>query len=118
MRCLSAIATTATTLAALLLLVNPSSTPEVRVATVQAHSYRPRSIDRRLSHACPQLGRHDRTRRFLDNLLVEALYRTVALAQVNDRAMTIGEHLKLNVSWVLNRAFEDQLTRAKGIFGL
>ena len=58
MRCLSVIATTATTLAALLLLVNPSSTPEVRVATVQAHSYRPRSIEAEAPLARPPQPRH------------------------------------------------------------
>jgi hypothetical protein len=43
-------------------------------------------------------GVHARRRGFLDDLLMAALQRTVALEQVDDIAMAVAEHLHLDVT--------------------
>src|SRR5947209_10251155 len=48
-----------------------------------------RAFHRRLTHLLAQLGRHRRTRRLFDQLLMSALHRAVALAQVNDATVAI-----------------------------
>ncbi len=63
-----------------------------------AVSHRPRRPDRggahRLAHGGLQPGR----RSLLDHLLVPALQRAVALEQVHDVAVVVGEHLHLDVA--------------------
>ena len=49
------------------------------------------------AHALAQLGTDRRRRRLLDQLLVAALHRTVALAQVNRMAVAVGKDLDLDV---------------------
>ena len=47
-----------------------------------------------------------RARRLLDQLLVAALDRAVALAEVDDIAVRVGEHLDLDVARVVEVALE------------
>ena len=61
--------------------------------------------ERRLSRVTPLLallGRDNRRRRFLEHLLVAALERAVALAEVDDRAVVVAENLELDVARVLD----------------
>ena len=62
---------------------------------------RARGVDADLPDAVAQLVRHAGGRRLLDQLLVAALDRAVALAQVDDVAVRVGEHLHLDVTRVL-----------------
>src|SRR5690606_11037322 len=57
-----------------------------------------RALHRRLAHATSQVGRHDRAGRLLDELLVAALDRAVALAEVDDVAVRVAEDLELDVA--------------------
>ena len=57
-----------------------------------------REPDRGVAHPAPEVGRHDRRRRLLDELLVAALHRAVALAEVHDVAVRVGEDLDLDVA--------------------
>ena len=50
-----------------------------------------------LAHGGAALGRHAGRRRLLHHLLVPALDRAVALEQVDDVAVPVGEHLDLDV---------------------
>ena len=76
---------------------------------------RPRHRDRRLAHAFAQALVDGRGGRFLDDLLVAPLYRAVALAQVDDVALTVGEHLDLDVARLEQRALQDETAVAKGL---
>ena len=55
---------------------------------------------------------------FLDQLLVAPLHRTVALAEMHDTAVLVGEHLHLNVARAGERAFEQEASVAERVFGL
>src|SRR5665647_1615430 len=46
-----------------------------------------------------------RCRRFLNDLLVTALHRTIALAQIHRIAVLVGEHLKLDMARVFQKFF-------------
>ena len=89
----------------------------VRPVSVQQHLDRARAdvvdrlgaLHRRVTHALAQLGADRRARRFLDQLLVPALDRAVALAQVNDVAMRVAEDLELDVA----RAVRDTSRRTR-----
>ena len=67
---------------------------------------RVRGGDRRRSHPCTQGRMNDRRRRLLDDLLVTALDRALALAEMHDVAVLVGEHLHLDVPRVLDVALE------------
>ena len=67
---------------------------------------RARRRDRRRAHLRAQLGRHHRRRRLLDHLLVAALDRAVALAEVDEVAVRVAEHLDLDVARPLDRLLE------------
>ena len=67
-----------------------------------------------LAHAHAQLGRDGRRRRLLDDFLVAALDGAVALAEVDDVALRVGEDLDLDVARRRQRVFEDQLAGAEG----
>ena len=73
---------------------------------------------RRRAHACTQGGIDGRRGRFLEHLLVPALDRTVALAEVDDVAVPVGKHLHFDVPRFHHRALQDQLVRAEGVGGL
>jgi hypothetical protein len=53
-----------------------------------------------IAHSLPKFGREHRTGRLLDELLVPALNRAVALAQVNDIAVLVGHDLDFDVGAV------------------
>ena len=73
-----------------------------------------RGGDRRLAHLRPQLRRDGRRRRLLDDFLMPALYRAVALAKMDQVTVLVGEDLKLDVAGVGDGAFEDQFVRTEG----
>ena len=61
---------------------------------------RPREVDRVGADPRPQLRVEVRRRRDLDDLLVPPLHRTVALVQMRDVAVRVGENLHLDVARV------------------
>ena len=63
--------------------------------------------DSDVAHARPQFSRHLRRRRFLDQLLVPALYRAIALAEMNRVAIAVAEHLDLDVAGIDDGALQD-----------
>ena len=76
---------------------------------------RPRAIishrrgegDRLLAHRLAHFGRDERRRRFLDDLLVAALDRAFALAQIKHRAMLVAEQLDLDMAGVLDEFLDE-----------
>ena len=70
----------------------------------RAVAARARRVDADRADPRAQLGVDRRRRRLLDELLVAALDRAVALAEVDDVAVRVGEHLHLDVARV-----DDQL---------
>ena len=58
-------------------------------------------------------GVDDRRRRLLDDLLVAALQRALALAEVDDRAVRVGEHLHLDVPRALEVALDEHAVVAE-----
>ena len=52
---------------------------------------------RRLAHAAPHVGLHERRRALLHQLLVAALDGALALPEMHDGAVGVGEHLDLDV---------------------
>ena len=70
--------------------------------------------NRRLAHSAAQLGRDERRRRFLDHLLVAALRRALALAQMNDVALAVAKDLKLDVSRLLDVALQQNPIATEG----
>ena len=59
---------------------------------------RPRRLDRGRAHLRAQASRHAGRRRFLDHLLVAALQRAIALAEMNDIAVAVGKDLNFDVA--------------------
>ena len=55
-------------------------------------------LDRRITHLLAARLVHARRRGFLDNFLVAALHRTVALEQMHAMALRIGEYLNLDMA--------------------
>ncbi len=70
------------------------------------------------AHAAAQVGVDGGRGRLLDHLLVAALHRAVALAEMDDVAVGIGEHLDLDMARVDDGLLQDQLARAEGALGL
>jgi len=75
-----------------------------------------RCLDRRRAHLFAQFGRHHRTGRFLDHLLVAPLHRTVALAEMDGIAMAVRKDLDFDMARPDDRLLENQFAVAKGIF--
>ena len=65
-----------------------------------------RGVDGDLADPLAQLLVDQRRRRLLDQLLVAALDRAVALAEVHDVAVAVGQHLDLDVARVRQVALE------------
>ena len=58
----------------------------------------PRRLDRGLAHRGAHLRRHAGRRRLLDHLLMAPLQRAVALEEMHDVAVPVGEDLDLDVA--------------------
>src|SRR6185503_17589127 len=71
-------------------------------------------FDAALPHLLALLVREAGRRRFLDDLLVPALHRAVALAQVHRVAVTVGEDLELDMPRVLEEFLHVHLVAAEG----
>ena len=74
---------------------------------------RPGSRDSRFTHRFAALGCHAGRGRFLDDFLVAALHGAVALEQIHTLSMLVGKHLDLNMSRLLQIAFDQHLVIAK-----
>ena len=70
--------------------------------------------DRRLTHAGAQFGAKRGRRRLLDHLLMAALNRAFALAEMNDAAVLIGKDLKFDVARGGDRLLQNQAVRTEG----
>ena len=75
-------------------------------------------LDRRGAHRLAQRGRHRRRRRLLDHLLMAALDRAVALAEMDDRALLVAEHLHFDMARSEQRPLDQQAAVAEGVFRL
>ena len=73
----------------------------------RAIAHRPRRLDRDRADPLPQLVVDRRRRRLLDELLMPALDRAVALAEVDDVPVRVGEHLHLDVPRILEIALDE-----------
>src|SRR5207237_9408738 len=58
------------------------------------------------AHTRAQLRRDRDTWRLLDHLLMTALHRALALAQMDHRSMGVAEHLNFNMSWLFDVFFD------------
>src|SRR5439155_11051507 len=68
---------------------------------------RAREGDGRLAHARPQRLRYDGRGGLLDDLLVAALQRALALAEVHDVAVAVAEDLHFDVARALDPLLDD-----------
>src|SRR5207249_2746305 len=59
----------------------------------------------RVGHSSSEAGRQRRRRAFLDDLLVSALNRALALEEVHDVAMPIAEHLNFDMLGMVDEPF-------------
>ena len=71
-----------------------------------------------IRHALPQIGVYGRRGRLLDDLLMPALDRALALEQVNPVAAAVAEHLHLYVSGPVDIFFKQQGGVPKGLLRL
>ena len=67
---------------------------------------------------CALRGADARRGRFLDDLLVAALHRAVALAEMDRVALAVGEHLNLDVARILEELLHVDLIVAERGLGL
>ena len=67
------------------------------------------------AHLRAQLGRHARSGRFFQHLLVAALHRAVALEQVDAVALGVAEHLDLDVARALHVFFDQHGVAAEAV---
>ena len=87
-----------------------------RAGAVVAHGSRQR--DRLLAHGLARLGIEQRRGRLLDHLLIAALDRALALAEVEDVAVLVAEHLDLDVARVLDELLDEHAIVAEARLGL
>ena len=76
------------------------------------------SLDGHLSHRATELRCHAVRRRLLDDLLMPALQRAVALEQVDRSPVRVGEHLELDVACFGQEFLDEQVPVAKAGLGL
>src|SRR3546814_1158080 len=76
-------------------------------------THRLRQRDRLLAHAFTHRRRHERRRRFLDHLLVAALDRAFALAEIDDVAVLVAEHLDFDMARVFDELFDEHAVIAE-----
>ena len=74
--------------------------------------------DRLLAHGLARLGIEQRRGRLLDDLLVAALDGAFALAQVDDVAVLVAQHLDLDVARVLDELLDEHAVVAEARLGL
>ena len=67
---------------------------------------------------CAQVRRHAGRGRFLDHFLVAALERAIALAEMNDVAVCVGEHLDLDVAGLGDVALDQHVRIAEARLSL
>ena len=72
-----------------------------------------RKTRRTVAHALSQVRVDSGARRLFDDLLVPALHRAVALAEMDAVTLRVGEHLDLDMAGREQRAFEQQLAVAE-----
>ena len=68
---------------------------------------------RDLAHPAPHVSVNDRGRGFFDHLLMAALQRTFALAQIDGLSVLVGQHLHLDVAWIEDRLLDINFAIAK-----
>ncbi len=73
-----------------------------------------RGLDRRLAHAVARRVVEQRRRSLLDDLLVSPLEAALALPQVHDAAVPVGEHLDLDVPGVGHEPLHQQAVVTEG----
>src|SRR5262249_13894595 len=66
------------------------------------------------SHLLARLGIDERARRFLDDLLIAALNGALTLAEMDDVAMLVAEHLNFDMARVDNEFFDEHALVAEG----
>ena len=78
-----------------------------------------RGADGRLAHGLPHLRmeRHQRRRALLDHLLMAALQRALALAQVHQVAVAVSQHLDFDVARLVDQLLDVDFGVAEGAFG-
>jgi len=74
--------------------------------------------DGRLTHLGTKTWRENQRWRNLDELLMPALNRAIALAQVDDVAVPVGQYLEFDVMRSLDILFEEDASVAEGSLGL
>ena len=79
---------------------------------------RARGFDRRRAHLRARGLVEQHRRRFLDDLLVPPLQAALALAEVDDVAVGVGQHLDLDVPRCGDEPFHQQRVVAEGTLGL
>ena len=71
-----------------------------------------------LAHGLARLGIEQRRGRFLDHLLVAALDGAFALAEIDDVAVLVAQHLDLDVARVLDELLDEHAIVAEARLGL
>ena len=66
------------------------------------------------THGAPERGAYRRGRRFLEDLLVPALDRAVALAEVDTRPVSVEQDLDLDMAGPSKVALENEAVVAEG----
>ena len=79
---------------------------------------RPGERDRLLTHLGARLGVKQRTRRFLDDFLIAALDRALALAQIDDVAVLVAQNLNFDVARIGDEFFDEDAVVAEARFRL
>src|SRR5262245_46974609 len=77
-----------------------------------------RERDRLPAHGLARPGVEQRARCLLDDLLIATLYRTFALAEVDDVAMPVAEHLDLDMAWIDDELLDEHAVVAERRFRL
>ena len=77
-----------------------------------------RQCHRLLAHLAARSLVEQRRRRLLDHLLVAALDRAFALAEIDDVAVFVAEHLDLDVAGIDDEFFDEDAVVAERGFGL
>src|ERR1041385_1144747 len=78
-----------------------------------AHSFR--QFNRCIPQFLAQTGIHDWRWAFLDHFLIASLDRTIALTQMDNATMFVGNNLELDVAWIDDQLLNVERTIAKGV---